>query len=31
VDSMSIQLQKRNASIELDLNAEKSVVIGDEP
>lgn len=30
VDSMSLQLQKRNASIELDLNAEKSVVIGDE-
>ncbi|MFA5245601.1 MAG: HAMP domain-containing sensor histidine kinase [Pedobacter sp.] len=30
VDSMSLQLQKRNASIELDLKAEKSVVIGDE-
>lgn len=30
VDSMSLQLQRRNASIELDLKAEKSVVIGDE-
>lgn len=30
VDSMSLQLQKRNASIELDLNAEQAVVMGDE-
>ena len=30
VDSMSLQLQKRNASVELDLKAEQSIVIGDE-
>ena len=30
VDSMSLQLQKRNASIELDLRAEHSTVTGDE-
>lgn len=30
VDSMSLQLQKRNASIELDLRAEYSTVNGDE-
>jgi two-component system phosphate regulon sensor histidine kinase PhoR len=30
VDSMSLQLQKRNASIELDLRAEHSIVTGDE-
>jgi two-component system phosphate regulon sensor histidine kinase PhoR len=30
VDSMSLQLQKRNASVELDLKAEHSIVIGDE-
>ena len=30
VDSMSLQLQKRNASIELDLKANYSTVIGDE-
>ena len=30
VDSMSLQLQKRNATIELDLNAKDSTVMGDE-
>ncbi|MFZ4102519.1 MAG: sensor histidine kinase [Sphingobacterium thalpophilum] len=30
VDSMSLQLQKRNASIELDLKAKHSIVAGDE-
>ena len=30
VDSMSLQLQKKNASIELSLNAADSTVIGDE-
>lgn len=30
VDSMSLQLQKRNASIELDLKAEDAIVSGDE-
>lgn len=30
VDSMSLQLQKRNASIELDLKAENAIVSGDE-
>lgn len=30
VDSMALQLQKRNASITLELNAEQSVVMGDE-
>lgn len=30
VDSMSLQLQKRNASIELDLKAEQAIVMGDE-
>ena len=30
VDSMSLQLQKRNASIELDLSASNSIVMGDE-
>ena len=30
VDSMSLQLQKRNASIELDLKAEHPIVTGDE-
>lgn len=30
VDSMSLQLQKRNASIELDLNASRAIVMGDE-
>ncbi len=30
VDSMSLQLQKRNASIELDLKARYSIVSGDE-
>jgi two-component system phosphate regulon sensor histidine kinase PhoR len=30
VDSMSLQLQKRNASIELDLKATRSTVSGDE-
>ncbi len=30
VDSMSLQLQKRNASIELDLSAGQAVVMGDE-
>ncbi|NQV75216.1 MAG: sensor histidine kinase, partial [Bacteroidetes bacterium] len=30
VDSMSLQLQKRNASIELDLSADRAIVMGDE-
>jgi len=30
VDSMSLQLQKRNASIELDLSANRAIVMGDE-
>lgn len=30
VDSMSLQLQKRNASIELDLIANRAIVMGDE-
>lgn len=30
VDSMSLQLQKRNANIELDLQARQSTVMGDE-
>jgi two-component system phosphate regulon sensor histidine kinase PhoR len=30
VDSMSLQLQKRNATIELDLSAHRAVVMGDE-
>ncbi|MFA6945574.1 MAG: HAMP domain-containing sensor histidine kinase [Pedobacter sp.] len=30
VDSMSLQLQKRNASIELDLKADYSTIVGDE-
>jgi two-component system phosphate regulon sensor histidine kinase PhoR len=30
VDSMSLQLQKRNASIELDLQASQAIVMGDE-
>jgi len=30
VDSMSLQLQKRNASIELDLGASQAIVMGDE-
>ncbi len=30
VDSMALQLQKRSASVELELNAEHSVVMGDE-
>ncbi len=30
VDSMSLQLQKRNATIDLDLQASKSTIMGDE-
>lgn len=30
VDSMSLQLQKRNANIELDLSASRAIVMGDE-
>jgi len=30
VDSMSLQLQKRNANIELDLGASQAIVMGDE-